>query len=391
LLVTAQVALSLGLMATAWQLVTTVRAEAVRAGTPPDRLLVARFDLRPLGLAPGAADTFYRELATRASRLPGVQSLGLARYSAVWSFGQGAAHASIRVWRPDDRPDDGPVIGGGYAGEDLFETVGLRITAGRGFTAADRQARPQVAIVNDTAARSMTGPAVGGLLRVAPPGRDLNASIEVRVVGVVEPSREPRLEQGELPSPRVYLPSPLEPEPALALYLRTQAQATAVVQPLREVVNAIAPHIPILELGSLEELNERSYATQLWLARAAAFVGIIGLLLATAGLYGVSSFVVALRTREIAIRMAIGARPRTILAMILSQSMRLALIGLVAGGAGAVVVSRLIQSEYHGIRGVDAAAFGGAVALFVAAMLLASAVPAWRASRLDPIENLRDG
>ena len=89
--------------------------------------------------------------------------------------------------------------------------------------------------------------------------------------------------------------------------------------------------------------------------------------------------------------MAIGARPRTILAMILGQSMRIALIGLVVGGAAAVAVSRVIQSEYHGIDGIDAVAFGGAAALFLGAMLLASAIPALRASRVDPMANLKDG
>ena len=116
----------------------------------------------------------------------------------------------------------------------------------------------------------------------------------------------------------------------------------------------------------------------------------IGLLLATAGLYGVTSYVVAMRSREIAIRMAIGARPQVILRMILGESMRIALVGLVAGSAVAVAASRIIQSEYHGVRGVDAAAYSAAVMLFLVAMLLASAVPARRASRVDPIQNLKE-
>jgi len=136
-------------------------------------------------------------------------------------------------------------------------------------------------------------------------------------------------------------------------------------------------------------LNERSYSPQLWLARAAALLGAIGLVLATAGLYGVSSYVVAMRSRELAIRMAIGAGPRTILAMILGQSMRVALVGLAAGGGAAVAASRIIQSEWHGIMDIDGLAFGGASMLFLAAMLLAGAVPAIRASRLDPVETLR--
>jgi ABC-type antimicrobial peptide transport system permease subunit len=97
-----------------------------------------------------------------------------------------------------------------------------------------------------------------------------------------------------------------------------------------------------------------------------------------------------MRSREIAIRMAIGAQPGEILAMVLGQSMRVALIGLLVGGAAAIVVSRLIQSEYHGIEGIDGTAFAAAAALFFAAMLLASAIPAVRASRLNPVVSLKD-
>jgi predicted permease len=390
LLVVAQVALSIGLMATAWQLVATVQLTAVSSGTPADRLLVARFDVQPLMLGAVESDAFYRDLAAAASRLPGAEAVGVARATSVWTFRQGAAPGSIVVWRPIDDPDAGHVTVGGYAGGQLFEAVGLRVLAGRGFTAADRQGRPQVAVVNETAAKRLDGAAVGSILRVAPRGQPFGSSIEVRIVGVIEPTLEPRLEEGDPAAPRVYLPSPIEPEPALALYVRTRTDATALAQPVRELVARIAPRVAVLEIGSLEEINERSHGPQLWLARAAAFLGVIGLLLATAGLYGVSSYVVGTRSREIAIRMAVGAEPRTILTMILAQTMRVALLGLLIGGAAAVAVSRLIQAGYHGIQALDGLAFGGSAILFVAAMLLASAIPAVRASRVDPVTSLKD-
>jgi putative ABC transport system permease protein len=117
---------------------------------------------------------------------------------------------------------------------------------------------------------------------------------------------------------------------------------------------------------------------------------LIGVLLATAGLYGVTSYVVAMRSREIAIRMAIGARPQTILAMILKQALSLTALGLLLGGAAALGASRVLQSEYHGVRGIDRAALLAAAGVFVGAMLLASAIPARRAARVDPIENLKE-
>ena len=390
-LVVAQLTLSLGLLATAWQLVATVRLQAVSGGTPADRLLVARFNLRPLETAAGDIESFYRDLVAGASRLPGVEAAGVARHTSVWTFGKGAASGSIVVWHATDDPEDGRHTIGGYAGGDLFAAVGLRVLAGRGFTEEDRQLRPRVAVVNETFAQNIQASAVGSTIRVAPPEEDFHSAIDVRIVGVIEPTLEPRLERDGPPAAKVYLPSPIEPEPALSLYVRTRDAATARAQPVRELVSRIAPRVPILEIGSLEELNERSYDQQLWLARAAALLGVTGLLLATAGLYGVSSYVVAMRSRELAIRMAVGARPRAILVMILGRSMRDALIGLLAGGGTAIAVSRFIQAEYHGIQGIDWMAFGGSAALFVAAMLLASAVPAVRASRLDPVENLKDG
>jgi len=390
ILIVAQVALSLGLLATAWQLVATVRGQALSSGAPGNQLLLARFDLQPLNLGIGGPETFYQDLAARTSRLPGVEAAGVSRHSAVWTFGQGGGAASLVVWNPNDRPDEGRVTIGGYAGGDLFQAVGLRLVAGRDFTEAERrQSRPQVAIVNQSFASSLNGPVVGSLLHVALHGGDFASALDVRIIGIIEPALEPRYEEG-VPAAKVYVPVPLEPEPALTLYVRTHGAANALAQPVRELVRELAPRVPILEIGTLDEFNERSFGQQLWLARAAAIIGVIGLLLATAGLYGVSSYLVAMRSREIAIRMAIGARPQAILTMILSQSMRIAAVGLIVGAAGAAAASRVIQSGYYGIRGLDGGAFGGATALFVAAMLAASAIPARRASRLDPVENLKD-
>ena len=235
----------------------------------------------------------------------------------------------------------------------------------------------------------MKGPAIGATLHVGRRDQSFESALAVRVVGIIEPALEPRYEDG-LPAAKVYLPIPLEAEPALTLYVRTHGPATALAQPVREVVSRIAPRVPILDIGSLDEFNERSFGQQLWLARGAAFLGVVGLLLATAGLYGVASYVVALRSRELAIRMALGARPRAILAMVLGQSMRIALVGLLVGAASAAAASRVIQAGYYGVRGIDALMFGGAMALFVAAMAVAGVIPAIRASRLDPVENLRD-
>ena len=389
LLIVVQTTLSLGLLATAWQLVSTVQADAVSSGTPANRLLIGRFDLEPLNVSPAATDKFYIDLLSGISRLPGVQAAGVARATSVWSFGQ-SSPASIRVWRPTDGADSGHDTVGGYVAGDLFQAVGIRVVAGRDFVDDDRHhADPEVAVVNRSFASRMGGPVVGTTLRIAPRGDDFASARDVRIVGIVESTVEPRFEDAQ-PAEKVYLPAAIEPESTLAVYIRTEGSAVTLAQPVRELVSRIDPRVSLQEIGSLQEFNERSFSQQLWLARAAVFVGVVGLLLATAGLYGISSYVVSMRAREIAIRVAVGARPAAILSMMLKQSMRVAVVGLIFGGLSALIASRIVQSEYHGLVGIDRAAFAGAVALFLAAMLLATAAPAIRASRLDPVDALKE-
>ena len=147
--------------------------------------------------------------------MPGVQAVGMARHTAVWTFGQGSASVFFIDWRPPDGPEDGQAMAGGFAGGDLFDAVGLRILQGRGFTQADRHLRPKVAVVNETAAKAVDGSAVGSILRVAPRTGTFVSATEVRIVGVVEAAIEPRLEKGEPPAAKIYLPSPIERNPPL--------------------------------------------------------------------------------------------------------------------------------------------------------------------------------
>jgi predicted lysophospholipase L1 biosynthesis ABC-type transport system permease subunit len=200
----------------------------------------------------------------------------------------------------------------------------------------------------------------------------------------------PRALHDDPPLAAIFLPAPVEPAPALALYIRARDTAATLAGPVRELVSKVAPRVPIQELGSLEELTERSYAPQLWLARTAVFLATIGIVLAGAGVYAVSSYIVGMRSREFAIRMAVGASPRTIVQLVLGESARVAALGLLIGSSIALVSGRLLEARYYGVRGVDAAAFAGAAALFLAIMFVASAVPAMRAARVDPVRMLSD-
>lgn len=314
----------------------------------------------------------------------------------MWTFGRGKAPSSVVVWAPGREPE---VVSGGYAGGDLFGAVGLRLVAGRTFTAADATGAPRVAIVNRVYAGNLPRQALGRTIRVMQyvqsrrlsDSEALAASREVTIVGVIEAAAEPRYSQDGAPVGKIYLPSPLEPEPALTLYARSRGRAEALAPSIRDLVSRIDPRVPIVEMGSLGSFNERSMGPEPWLARMSALLGVIALLLAAAGLFAVVSYSVTQRAPELAVRIALGATPRDLLRLVLAQSMVTVLIGFVLGGTVALIVSRLIASQFHGARGIDVLAFGQSSALLISLMLLASAVPALRAAHVDPVANLKDG
>jgi putative ABC transport system permease protein len=386
-LVVAQVALSLGLLATGTQLVSSVRSLVSVAGTEPDRLLLASFDLSHLKFERPATEAFYKQLLDRVSTLPQAQAAGLARSTTFWTWGMGMRSAVV-VWLPDDEPRKGTLYLGGYAGGELFRAAGLNLLQGRAFTQDEAGARPAVAVVNRPFAdKVFAGAAVGRHVRVAARGQGHSASLEVRIVGVVEPTVEPMYSRD--PVPAIYLPASLEDEPALTLYVRSNGPMQALVPALRDAVGQIDARVPFTEIATLQELNDRRLRPDTLMTQGVSLLGILALVLATAGLYGVISYMVALRTREIGVRLALGAEPRGVLAMVLRQAMTLALVGTAIGAGAAAIATRVAQSELRGAERFDPLAFVGSIALLLVAMLAGSALPARRAARVDPMVALR--
>ena len=388
-----QVALSLALLASGVQLVTALNALDRSSGTPSDKLLIASFDLKQLNFREAEAEAFYAQLLDRVSRVPGVQAAGLAPTRAVWTFNRGKGQDnSVVTWRPADPPRRGVVPLGGYAAGHLIEALGLHLLQGRTFTDDDRRSRlPQVAIVNRPFAdQLLEGHALGATLRVAPRSQPDTAATEVRVVGIIEAAQEPSYARNPpYAVPAIYLPVPLEPAYALALYVR--AHESAAVAPLiRDVVRQVDLRVPILQLESLAQANERLLLAENTLARASAILGLIALFLASWGLYGVMSYIVTLRSREIAVRLALGARPKTMLRMVLSDAMTTAALGASIGGAAAVAIGRVIQAEVHAPGGVSPAAIAWPAGVLIAVMLVASAIPAVRAGRVSLLQLLKE-
>jgi hypothetical protein len=276
------------------------------------------------------------------------------------------------------------------AGGDYLKVAGLDLVEGRAFAAADLREIPEVAIVTERLASQLFDEgALGRSLRVSTsfPGA---AEATIEIVGIVT---SPVGLSGEgvpaifFPSP---FPSPIQTGAARTLHVRSGVPAVALAPAIRDLVARIDPRVPILELGTLDQKIRADILQERLLARAAALLGIVALLLAAVGLYGVTSYSVAMRLREIAVRMALGARPDRVLIMVFRQALAVAAIGAALGGLVAIGAGLVIQSEVFGVAGVDIATVGGSAALLAAAMLLASVLPALRAARLDPITVLRD-
>jgi putative ABC transport system permease protein len=384
-LVAAQVALSLGLLAAGFQLTSALESLAEPAGTDPDRLLLASFDLAQLRFSSTESDAFYAALLDGASRLPGVEAAGLSSRDLARGWTVDFANTVVL------KTGNGPVgSASGSAVGDYFKVVGLDLLQGREFVAADQREIPGVAIVTQRlASQRFDGAALGRSLRVSTGFRDAPAA-DVQIVGVVEsPVGLSGEEVSAIFFPKPFL-SPIQSGTALTLHLRSEGPAAALAPAVRRLVAQLNPQVPILELDTLDQKIRADILLQRMLAKAAAVLGIMALLLASLGLYGVTSYSVATRAREIAVRMALGARADQVVAMILRQALAVVMIGSVLGGLAAIVAGLLIQAEVFGVAGIDVVTLGGSAALLAVALLLASVLPARRAARLDPYAVLRE-
>jgi predicted permease len=400
-LVAGQVALSLGLLAAAFQLTSPLESLVEPPGTDPDRLLLASFDLAQLRFSSGESDAFYAALLDRASRLPGAEAAALSShdFATGWITNLVPVDTGDGPRDPLGRPI-GLLVSASSAEGDFFKVLGLDLKQGREFVAADRRDIPEVAIVTEHfAAQIFGGAALGRSLRVST-SLIGEAEADVRIVGIVESPVERNIDNVRGPSivkpspsgevAAIFFPSPLQHGTARTLSVRADGPAGLLAPAIREIVAQIDPRVPILELSTLDQRIPDITQIIRGLAWAAAVLGIVALLLASIGLYGVTSYGVAMRRREIAVRMALGARADRVVAMVLRQALTVATIGAVLGCLMAIAAGVVIQAQLFGVPGVDVAALAGAAALLATAMLLASILPARRAARLDPMAVLRE-
>jgi predicted permease len=314
--------------------------------------------------------------------VPGVESAA-ASVIPLMSDDDWSSTVHIEGYRPAEGQDMNPnvdAVGPGY-----FATIGQPLVRGRDFTVKDAVGAPRVAIVNETFAKTYFG-ADNPLGRHIGWGRDADAPVEI--VGV---ARDAKVASMRDAVPRfVYTPYMQEPEIGpVTFYLRSRGAAAELAPSTRAVVRRIDPTLPIFNMKTMPRtIDDLLFVERLVAALSVAF-GALATLLAAIGLYGVMSYAVARRTREIGIRMALGAEQTTVVWMVLREVGAMVAAGVLLGLPLAVALSRIVQAQLYGLSPHDPLALAGAVGALTAVALVAGLLPARRATRVDPMLALR--
>jgi predicted permease len=377
LLVAGQVALTTLLLVGAGLFLRTLQtARTIDPGFDPEGVHTARLDLTLLAGNELRGRAFYDQLIGGLVTQPGVQSASLATSIPLRSLAPPTA--GVRADGPASASEPGLTAALNAVTPAYFETLRVPVVAGRAFLSADTPASRPVAVVNETLAHRLwpgRSPVGERLWQGATPRE---------VVGVVRDTKVRSL--GEDPQPQIYVPLAQGFAPRARLLVRGQGDLAAAVQ--RQVA-AAAPDLPVMESTPLREAITFALFPQRMAAAIAGALGALGLALAATGLYGVVAYSVSQRTREMGVRLALGARRSDVMALVLGRGLRLTLAGVAAGGVLAAALTPAARGLLHGVSPTDVPTFLAVGLLMTAVAGLASYVPARRASRVDPLVALR--
>jgi predicted permease len=386
-LVVAEVALSLVVLVGATLLVRSYRALAgTELGFDPRGVLTARLSLAgPEYDSPERRRAFYQALYAQVAALPGVERVGSAQ-GIPFSGWDVQASFSIEG-RPARRQGEELDVHYQRVSADYLAAIGVPIVRGRGFTDADRDTSAHVGIINEELARrEFAGEdPIGKRLKFG--GLD-SEDPWITIVGVARTFRHYRLPRPM--GPAVYFPQLASPAASQTLVVRTTlADPGALAGPLRDVLRRLDPDVPPYAVQSLDEVVGRSLWRQRLQGEVLGAFAALALLLAAVGIYGVLSYAVAQRTRELGVRMALGATMPRVLAMVLAQGARLAAVGIALGLAASLVATRALESLLYGVTSADPLTFVAVPLVLAAVALVAILIPARRATQVDPAVALR--
>jgi predicted permease len=386
-LVAAEVALSLILLTGAGLLIRTLWSmQQTPRGFTTERVAMMTLS-PPVTKYADATDVsaFYARVLERVRAIPGVESAaaGSAVLQPLITNSTGFVIEGQPLPPPDERIEyPFETVSPGF-----FETVGMAMTRGRGFSDADTPDAPPVVVINETFA-NLAWPRQDPIGRRIRPGDDTSDGPWRTVIGVIRDAR--RAEVTRAIRPEVYFSTLQNVSRTQTLFVRTAGDAETIVPAVRREVQAIDPELPLFRVTTLEREVGQTLAQPRFQAVLLAVFALIALLLAALGIYGVTSHAVGQRTQEVGIRMAMGAARHDVLRLVVLQHLRPALIGLAIGLAGAVALSRFLDSLLFGVGATDPATFAAVACMLLIVAALACLIPARRATRVDPVIALRN-
>src|SRR5262245_21326459 len=319
----------------------------------------------------------YREVEEKLSAVPGVRAASFS----LFSFNQGAWNNPITVQGGAPPVGGNTFIQNNVVGPAFFTAMNLPLVSGRPFSPQDTKTSPKVAVISEELARRFfpdTSP-LGKRFRLGRSGE----GEEIEVIGVVKDAKYQNL--AEKPQPMAYYPYSQQNWYLGNLEVRYTGELGAIVSAVRHAIKEVNRNLPIADVATFSEQVDRSLVQQKLIARLSSLFGLLALILAAIGLYGVISYSVTQRTREIGIRMALGAERRNVLRLVLGQGAKLALIGVGAGLVASWALTRWIDSLLFGASPTDRMTFVIIALLLIAAALLACYIPARRAAQVDPM------
>ena len=384
-LVTAQVALSLMLVVTAMLFLRSLeKAATIDPGFSTANTQIATVDVSLAGYRDQAAVEVATRFTERLRAIPGVENAAIARMIPLQGSGFGLG--SIRVpgvqgpFREGRFDSDWDIVTPEY-----FDTIEMRIVDGRAFRESDRPGAPNVAIISETLARQIW-PGQSAVGRSFLRRESETEEVEMHVVGVARDAKYRYISSP--PAPYIYVPFAQVPTSQMEIYIR-HAPGAQIAADVRAAIAQVEPNVPIIMLQSFEDAAVLGLLPQQLAAWIAGSVGAIGIFLAALGLYGLMAFIVAQRTREIAIRMALGASNADMRSMVLKQAGRLGALGGIFGLVLAAGISMLARVMLVGVAPIDPISFGGTALFFVLVLAIAAWTPAARAAATDPATALR--
>jgi predicted permease len=380
-LVLVQVSLSFVLLVGAGLLLQTL--QKIRTASPgfsTHGVLFTAVDLVSAGYDAKRARNLQDELMDRVQALPGVESAAFARVTPLGYGSYSSSPIAVDGYQPP--PEEQPAAQYNEVGPGYFGTMGIPLVSGREFTRADDEQAAPVAIVNETmAAKYWRGRSPLGE-RVQVKGRWM------LVVGVAKDSKYQSVR--ETPKPFFYVPRRQNFSVGAGLYIRTRLTAETMAAALARDVRALDANLAPYEMITLQEQVDRSTSPQQVAVTLVGILGALALLLAVIGLYGVMAYAVSQSTREMGLRMALGANASNLLWLVMSRGLGLTAGGVLLGAAVSLALTTLLGNLLYQVSPRDPLAFGSAFVVMTIASLAACFLPAWRATRIDPVRALRD-